>query len=88
MNDNEFELAFPCDFAIKVIGRDEDDFQQFVMQVLDRHIPEIIPGSISTRSSRENTYLSLTVEFFAESRAQLNALYSELGADPRVKVIL
>lgn len=27
----EPELSFPCEFPIKVIGKDEDDFAAFVM---------------------------------------------------------
>jgi putative lipoic acid-binding regulatory protein len=73
----EFELNFPCEYAIKVIGVDENDFQQFVLEVAQRHINEIFPETISSRSSRESNYL-----------AQLDALYAELGADPRVKIIL
>lgn len=84
----EFELVFPCDYAIKVIGKDENNFERFVRRVVTRHVPEVLPDSFSTRSSRANAYLSVTVDFLAESRAQLNALYVELGADPRVKVIL
>ena len=84
----EFELVFPCEYAIKVIGRDIDGFELFVKQVVTQHVPEVIPDSFSKRSSRELTYLSVTVEFLAESREQLDALYHELGQDPRVKVIL
>ena len=84
----ELELVFPCDYAIKVIGRDENNFERFVRRVITRHVPGVDPDSFSTRSSRQNTYLSVTVDFLAESRSQLNALYVELGADPRVKVIL
>ena len=84
----EFELVFPCEFSIRVIGRDEDNFELFVRRVVAQHVPEVIPDSFSTRSSREATYLSVTVEFLAENRAQLDALYRDLGDDPRVKVIL
>jgi len=84
----KFELNFPCEYAIKVIGVDENDFQQFVLEVARRHINEIFPESVSSRSSREKNYLSVSFEFMAENRAQLNALYTELGADPRVKIIL
>lgn len=84
----EFELVFPCEYAIKVIGRDEDNFEHFVRRVVTRHIPQVETDSFSTRNSRQNNYLSISVDFLAESRAQLNALYVELGADPRVKVIL
>ena len=84
----EFELTFPCDYGFKVIGLDEDNFKYFVMQVFSRHIPDVSSESFSTKKSRENTYLSVSVSFLAESRAQVSALYEELGADPRVKFVL
>ena len=84
----EFELVFPCEYAIKVIGLDEDDFEQFVRTVIIQHIPDLLSESFSTRYSARNNYLSVSVSFFAESREQLDSLYRMLGADSRVKVIL
>jgi putative lipoic acid-binding regulatory protein len=84
----EFELVFPCEYPIRVIGLNEDDFQQYVMQVIARHVPGISMESFSSKNSRENNYISISVTFTAESRAQVTALYRELGSDPRVKVAL
>jgi putative lipoic acid-binding regulatory protein len=71
-----------------VIGVDEDNFEGYVREVVSRHVPGIAPESFSTRSSRANSYLSVYASFLAENRAQVNALYEELGADPRVKMVL
>ena len=84
----EFELAFPLEYSVRVIGVDEDNFEFFVKRVVAQHVPEIAPESFSTKSSRESTYLSVYVAFIAESRTQLDALHEELSADPRVKFVL
>ncbi len=85
---DEFELIFPREYAIKVIGVDEDDFELFVRSVIIEHIPDLLPESFSSRSSSQSNYLSVSASFIAESREQLNALYLALGADERVKLIL
>ncbi|MEM5775600.1 MAG: DUF493 domain-containing protein [Anaerolineaceae bacterium] len=85
---DEFELIFPREYAIKVIGVDENDFESFVRRVITAHIPDLLPESFSTRSSSRNNYLSVSVSFIAESRDQLQTLYQALGADERVKLIL
>ncbi len=84
----EFELAFPCEYPVRVIGVDVDDFQGFVVQVVSRHVSGLSADDFAARKSRESTYISVSVTFTAESRAQVTALYQELGADPRVKVAL
>ncbi len=84
----EFELVFPCEYPVRVIGEDVDGFEEFVIQAVSRHVPDLERDSFSSRKSRENRYLSVSVTFIAESRAQVTALYQELGADPRVKVAL
>jgi putative lipoic acid-binding regulatory protein len=40
------------------------------------------------RSSKQGRYLSLTVTINAKSRAQLDALYSELSGNPMVIMVL
>lgn len=84
----KYELVFPCDYGIRVIGLDEDDFESFVKETVIRHIPDLPPEAFSIRPSGNNNYLSVSVSFCAESREQLDALYKMLGADTRVKVIL
>jgi putative lipoic acid-binding regulatory protein len=85
---DEFELVFPCEFAIKVIGQDVDDFERYVRTVIIQHVPDLLPEAFSTRTSSNNNYLSISVSFCAESRAQLDSLYRTLGSDSRVKLIL
>lgn len=86
-DDTLFE--FPCRFPIKVMGATEDDPEALARELVGRHVPEPIPdGDVVARSSREGRYRSVTVTITATSREQLDAIYEELTADPRVKVAL
>ncbi len=80
-------LVFPCDYGIKVIGRDVEGFEAFVRETLESHLPAVDRGEISARPSRQGAYLCVSVRFLARSREQMDALSSELGADPRVKYV-
>lgn len=81
-------LTFPCVFPMKVMGRREDGFAQVVSTIVLRHAADFHPETIEMRSSRNGRYLSLTVTINARSRAQLDALYSELSKHPMVMMVL
>ena len=81
-------LEFPCDFPIKIMGQREDGFAQAVLEVVLRHAPDFDPAAMEMRPSAKGNYMSLTCTIRAVSRAQLDALYSELSAHPLVKVVL
>jgi uncharacterized protein len=82
------ELIFPCEYPVKVIGLDEDNFAGFVAEIISRHVPGLSPDSFTSRPSSQGKYLSVSVTFIAESRAQVDALYQELGEHTRVKVAM
>jgi putative lipoic acid-binding regulatory protein len=81
-------LAFPTAFPIKIMGRRESGFTTAVIEIVLRHAPDFMPGTIESRPSREGKYLSLTATVNATSRAQLDALYQELCDHPSVVMVL
>jgi len=81
-------LVFPCEFPLKVIGKDEDHFFDFVVEVVSHHVPELPLELFSTHSSSSGNYLSVSVTFIAQSRAQVDALYEELSTHKRVLMTL
>ena len=81
-------LAFPTAFPIKVMGRREAGFTKAVIEIVLRHAPDFMPGTIETRPSREGKYVSLTAIVNATSREQLDALYRELCDHPSVVMVL
>lgn len=82
------ELKYPLLFPLKVIGLDEPDFEDFVIGIVRRHVPELLEENILNRLSAGNKYRSVSVQFIAVSRAQVDALYAELSSHKRVIMIL
>ena len=81
-------LEFPCDFPIKVMGAATDDFRSLVLGIITRHFGTQAEGSIEERPSSGGKYLGLTLTVRAESKAQLDAVYTELTACRQVLVAL
>lgn len=87
-NETETHLTFPCQFTIKVMGKTDSDFEKNVTQILKKHFPEIKAEQFSQRPSKDNNYLALSITINAESKAQLDALYQDLSAEPSILMAL
>ena len=86
--DNQELMKFPCEFPLKVMGRAAADFAATVEEIVDRHIGRESAREVSERPSRQGNYVSVTITFTAQSRAQLDALYRELTAHQRILMVL
>jgi putative lipoic acid-binding regulatory protein len=71
---------------VKIVGIPCAEFEADVLSVMRTFAGEIREQDISSRSSANGKYLSLTIRIVARSRAHLDRLYAELNA--REKVIL
>jgi putative lipoic acid-binding regulatory protein len=81
-------LKFPCDFPLKVMGRHNDDFRSIVLGIVQKHAGDIDVGQIEERPSKDGKYLGLTYTIRATSKAQLDALYTELTSCEKVLIVL
>lgn len=81
-------LEFPCEFPLRVIGDESDDFRDFVVAIVRRHVPELEDGAISAQPSEKGRFVSIRMKFTAGSRQQVDALYIELSSHARVRFIL
>ncbi|MBL4763396.1 MAG: DUF493 domain-containing protein [Gammaproteobacteria bacterium] len=81
-------LEFPCDFPIKAFGKQNDDFDVFVVELVRRHVPDLGEGAVTTNTSTKGKYLCVTVTIHATSKAQIDAIYKELTDDKRVVMAL
>lgn len=88
MSETESLLEFPCQFAIKAMGKTSADFDAIVVEIVRRHVSDIHEGAISSRPSKAGTYTSVTVMIEATSREQLDAIYQGLTDHPAVLVAL
>lgn len=88
MTGNGSGFEFPCEVPIKVFGLNQDEFREAVLAIVRTHFPEFHISRLSERASRENRYLSLTITLWAETREQIDALYTELTAHETVLMML
>jgi hypothetical protein len=88
MMEGESLIEYPTDFPIKVMGRREPRLVQTIIQIVQRHAPDVDPASVEMRTSKKNSYLSVTCTVRATSREQLDALYQELCDHPSVVMVL
>tara|TARA_B110000037_G_C17072402_1_gene486406 strand:+ start:159 stop:425 length:267 start_codon:yes stop_codon:yes gene_type:complete len=81
-------IDFPCEFPIKIMGKEEQDFTKSILMIVHRHVPNFDDKNIETRLSKKNKYLSLTCTVYVTSQSQLDALYQELCDHPMVLMVL
>ncbi len=81
-------IEYPCDFPIKVMGKNNPDFKSAVIHICQQFDPKFNVDSIEVRSSKENKYIGLTVSIHATSREQLDEVYRTLSTHPLVSVVL
>lgn len=81
-------LSFPCEFPIKVMGRNEPQLEAEVSKIVRRHVPDLGEGAISQRPSGKGNYISLTITINATSQDQLDALYRELSGHELALMVL
>ena len=81
-------LEFPCQFPIKAMGVDEDEFVAHILNLVTPHFPDISEDSIHTRPSSGGKYISVTVTVTATSQLQLDAIYYALTDSDRVLMAL
>lgn len=89
MSDNPREIIpFPCEIAVKAMGKADSGFEAMVVEIVRRHAPCIEEGSVSSKLSSAGKFLSVTVRVNAHSRAQMDALYQELSDHEAVAMVL
>jgi hypothetical protein len=86
--ENTSLIEYPTDFPIKVMGRREPRLVQTIVDIVRRHAPDFDPATVEMRTSKKNSYLSVTCTVRATSREQLDALYQELCDHPSVVMVL
>jgi putative lipoic acid-binding regulatory protein len=81
-------LTFPCEFPLKVLGRNGEDFRAHARTIVERHMGVLEQSRISERLSRDSNFLAITFTIPAQSREQLDALYRELTTSESIVMVL
>ena len=78
MSDEETLLEFPTDFPIKAMGRQSDTFRQLIAETVAIHAAFHPENDVREQSSSNGNFVSVTITFTAESKAQVDAVYQAL----------
>ena len=82
------KIEFPCEYPIKVLGRNVSEFRPTVIEIFERHAPGFDQETIVVRDSRKGRFLSLTITIIATGPQQLEALHKDLVATGLVQMVL
>ncbi|MFI8745124.1 DUF493 domain-containing protein [Pseudomonas sp. NPDC077186] len=83
------KIEFPCErYPIKVIGTAGEGFSDLVIEVIQRHAPNLDTSTLVMRDSRNGNFLSVQVLITATGVEQLQAIHVDLRATGRVHMVL
>lgn len=81
-------MEFPCEFPVKIIGKNNPGFANNVMNIVRKHYPGTLDNAMTHQASQKNNYLAVTVTVHALNQSVLDALYLELTQYPDIKMVL
>jgi len=81
-------IVFPCDFPIKIIGKNDPQFFPEILALLQSHHPEFKKEAMNTQLSGNKNYVSFTATVRAVSQEKLDALYRALSKHSLIKMVL
>ena len=87
MND-ETLLEFPCDFPIKMMGRDTPEFHELARELIEKYTGPLDNNAIQSTLSRNGRFVSITATINAQSQQQLDDIYRVISAHEDVLMAL
>lgn len=81
-------LEFPCEFGVKAMGRDTDDFENRVTDIILAHAQRCAGTENTVNRSGGGKFIAVTVTIEAKSKDQLESIYRDLSVCEQVLVSL
>jgi putative lipoic acid-binding regulatory protein len=85
---NETLLEFPCDFPIKIMGRESDEFRALARELVEKHTGPLADEAIVSSLSRNGAFVSVTVTVVAQTQQQLDDIYREVTSNDEILMAL
>ncbi|MCW9056274.1 MAG: DUF493 domain-containing protein [Gammaproteobacteria bacterium] len=79
-SEEETLFEFPCEFPIKAMGKTGPELEGAVIEIINRHVPDLPEDAIKLNASKGGNYTSITIIVVAQSKDHLDAIYYELTA--------
>lgn len=74
----ESAIEFPCEFPIKMMGRDTPAFRSTARALVEKHAGKVADDAVREAQSRKGNFVSITVTITATSQQQLDAIYQDV----------
>ena len=74
----ESVIEFPCEFPIKMMGRDTPAFRSTARALVEKHAGKVANDAVREAQSRKGNFVSITVTITATSQQQLDAIYQDV----------
>ncbi len=84
----ESVIEFPCEFPIKMMGRDTPAFRRTMRALIEGHVGVIDDSRVQSSVSRNGRFVSVTITITATSQQQLDAIYHDVSAHDDVLMAL
>lgn len=87
-NNQETLLEFPVRFPIKVMGKNTQEFRDFVARIAREKIVPADFIEISARPSKNGQFLALNILATFHDKSSIDAVYQALTGNPLVLMAL
>jgi len=84
----ESALQFPCEFPIKMMGRDTPEFRTAARSLVEKYVGKVGDDRVQASISRNGRFVSVTVTITATSQQQLDDIYQDVTAHDDVLMAL
>ena len=74
----ESAIEFPCEFPIKMMGRNLPEFRVTARALVEKHAGSIDDIAVQESLSRNERFVSITVTITATSQQQLDGIYQDV----------
>lgn len=83
-NTGEALIEFPCEFLLKITGKNEEDFEARIITLLKTIDPDLDTHKIKKNYSKTGKYISLSVLLYVTEQSHVDQAYALLKSDASV----
>ena len=84
----ESAIEFPCEFPIKMMGRNLPEFRITARALVEKHAGPVDDKAVQESLSRNERFVSITVTITATSQQQLDNIYQDVSSHADVLMAL
>ena len=85
---SESLIDFPCEFPIKVLGRDDANFYCAAKSILTKHAQTIPDNDIKKNSSKKGNYMAHPCVVNVNNQIELDQIYVDFSKNDHILYVL